>query len=290
MAATTLRTSQESLKLQMIARSSTSSSQGAGGEGGPTAGAGRLPLQRARVRAVVGRAPQLSQGSAAAAVDPAEGNSSGPAAGWSFATNRKASVNANARAKAAPPRREKSFDADQLRSIFNEFDADGSGAIDAGELRAAVGRYGVEISTAEAVAMLAEADDDGDGEVGFDEFQNILSRAQDLVQWKQLRGSVITGNSGRARSVSVAAEMGATVKRLRTANDSDDVSEMQAAIAAARELQARTVGTSAAAELQSLIVATTRRLSAELSEEAQLRGSQRVRAVVRRLWELMVVE
>jgi hypothetical protein len=205
MAATTLRTSQESLKLQMIARSSTSSSQGAGGEGGPTAGAGRLPLQRARVRA-------------------------------------------------------------------------------------AVGRYGVEISTAEAVAMLAEADDDGDGEVGFDEFQNILSRAQDLVQWKQLRGSVITGNSGRARSVSVAAEMGATVKRLRTANDSDDVSEMQAAIAAARELQARTVGTSAAAELQSLIVATTRRLSAELSEEAQLRGSQRVRAVVRRLWELMVVE
>lgn len=50
------------------------------------------------------------------------------------------------------------------------FDTDGSGTIDASELGAALKAMGHELSEAELKQMLAQADDDGTGEIEFEEF------------------------------------------------------------------------------------------------------------------------
>ncbi len=54
------------------------------------------------------------------------------------------------------------------------FDKDGNGFISATELRFVMSRLGVCFTDQELQEMVAEADSDGDGQVNFAEFENIM--------------------------------------------------------------------------------------------------------------------
>lgn len=64
---------------------------------------------------------------------------------------------------------------DSLRIAFNLMDADGSGEISPGELKAVVNKFDSQITDAELDDMVAEADEFGDGEIDFNEFVGFMS-------------------------------------------------------------------------------------------------------------------
>jgi calmodulin len=64
--------------------------------------------------------------------------------------------------------------ASKIRAVFNEFDKDGGGTIDAEELHAAMNSAGADLSEQDLASMMKEADADGDGNVDFDEFFNMI--------------------------------------------------------------------------------------------------------------------
>lgn len=66
-----------------------------------------------------------------------------------------------------------------LKQAFDGFDADGSGKIDKEEMKALLGGHGIDnIVPIEAIAAaLAEIDRDGDGEIDFDEFMEMMKAA-----------------------------------------------------------------------------------------------------------------
>lgn len=55
-----------------------------------------------------------------------------------------------------------------------QMDADHNGSIDKAELRSAFAAAGVELTMKEVKAMMAEADEDGDGFLDAQEFENLL--------------------------------------------------------------------------------------------------------------------
>ena len=57
--------------------------------------------------------------------------------------------------------------------MFEQFDADSDGFITPQELKDAWTKMGDSISMEEAEAIVAEADENGDGKVSFDEFCNM---------------------------------------------------------------------------------------------------------------------
>lgn len=65
--------------------------------------------------------------------------------------------------------------------VFHDFDRDGSGAISAGELRAALRRAGVNLTAAESQAMLDRYDDDKSGEIELPEFHRLANDLPSLV-------------------------------------------------------------------------------------------------------------
>jgi len=64
-----------------------------------------------------------------------------------------------------------------LRTAFNMFDTDGSGKIDSQELNVLLsGEEFKDIYTAEQLAeAIAEVDNNGDGEIDFEEFMQMMS-------------------------------------------------------------------------------------------------------------------
>lgn len=62
----------------------------------------------------------------------------------------------------------------RLKEVFDEFDADGSGSIDAGELRNVFLSMGQEASVEEMSQMIAGVDDDDSGEIEFNEFMVLM--------------------------------------------------------------------------------------------------------------------
>ena len=56
-----------------------------------------------------------------------------------------------------------------LRPLFDQFDSDCSGSVDVSELTKIVMLMKLEMSPAEVKALVAEADEDGSGEISFDE-------------------------------------------------------------------------------------------------------------------------
>jgi hypothetical protein len=63
----------------------------------------------------------------------------------------------------------------EITEAFNLFDADGSGNIDADELKAAMEALGLKPSKKEIEKMIAEIDQDGSGTIDFDEFFRMMA-------------------------------------------------------------------------------------------------------------------
>jgi len=64
---------------------------------------------------------------------------------------------------------------EELKSAFNLFDVDGSGEIDLGELADLMYCLGVKMTYTELYDMVAEVDEDGSMEIGFDEFMLMIN-------------------------------------------------------------------------------------------------------------------
>merc|ERR1719195_173126 len=62
----------------------------------------------------------------------------------------------------------------ELKEAFDVFDADGSGAIDDKELKVLMRKQGLDLNREELVAMILEVDEDGSGEMEFDEFAKMM--------------------------------------------------------------------------------------------------------------------
>eukprot|EP01043_Picozoa_sp_COSAG02_P053387 COSAG02_NODE_5886_length_3963_cov_3.104555_1_plen_618_part_01 len=106
------------------------------------------------------------------------------------------------------------------------------------------------------------------------------------------RGSVIV-LGGKASTISVAAEVAATIKRMQTANESNDINQMQAAMNAAGSVAAKVgPGDPSTSELQMMAMKLAQRLSSDesLRETGALRRSRAIREEIQRLWDLMVME
>ncbi len=136
-------------------------------------------------------------------------------------------------------------DASQLRteivSVFNLFDADGSGEIGLAELLAAFRRLGVELTLREAEKLIADADEDGNGIVDVDEFvemvENMLGFQHGYVELhhvedKEGEGMASTDGTRAARtptveSQTIKSQAGGGTQNKQTpsnqaANDEDD--------------------------------------------------------------------
>merc|ERR1719359_485986 len=64
---------------------------------------------------------------------------------------------------------------DEIKEAFDLFDADGSGSIDVNELKTAMKALGFEPVEEEIKKMIADADDDGGGTIGFEEYLKMMT-------------------------------------------------------------------------------------------------------------------
>ena len=63
----------------------------------------------------------------------------------------------------------------EIREAFDLFDTDGSGAIDAKELKVAMRALGFDPKKDEVKKMIADVDTDGFGTIGFDDFMALMT-------------------------------------------------------------------------------------------------------------------
>ncbi|GMI26760.1 hypothetical protein TeGR_g8569 [Tetraparma gracilis] len=66
------------------------------------------------------------------------------------------------------------LEVDEFREIFDLFDSDGGGSIDASELGSVMRTLGKHPSEEELVKLVKQIDEDGSGEIEFDEFLTLL--------------------------------------------------------------------------------------------------------------------
>ncbi|VDP17691.1 unnamed protein product [Soboliphyme baturini] len=64
----------------------------------------------------------------------------------------------------------------EYRQVFSMFDTDGSGAIGREELKIAMGKLGLTTKPDELENLIAEVDQDGNGEIDFGEFCNVMRK------------------------------------------------------------------------------------------------------------------
>ena len=67
------------------------------------------------------------------------------------------------------------FEGILFSQAYRVFDKDGNGYVSAGELRFVMSKLGVHFSDEELEEMVLEADLNGDGQVSFDEFYNMMA-------------------------------------------------------------------------------------------------------------------
>merc|ERR1712227_975489 len=65
---------------------------------------------------------------------------------------------------------------DEIREAFQVFDGDGNGYINRQELTLVMSNLGEKLTTTEIQGMIDEADIDGDGQINYEEFYNMMSR------------------------------------------------------------------------------------------------------------------
>jgi calmodulin len=66
---------------------------------------------------------------------------------------------------------------DEMRSVFNSFDTDGNGVLDKNELKNAFKDFKGGLTDEEVDALMAEADTNGDGQISFEEFVELIAKA-----------------------------------------------------------------------------------------------------------------
>merc|ERR1712215_88418 len=64
---------------------------------------------------------------------------------------------------------------DEIREAFQVFDGDGNGFINRQELACVMSNLGESLTPAEIQGMIDEADVDGDGQINYEEFYNMMS-------------------------------------------------------------------------------------------------------------------
>ncbi|CAE7646713.1 CMD1 [Symbiodinium sp. KB8] len=62
------------------------------------------------------------------------------------------------------------------RVVFDKYDADGSGAVDGAELKSVFAECGQQLTDEEVKDLMQEFDDDGNGELEFKEFLEMMSK------------------------------------------------------------------------------------------------------------------
>mmetsp|Transcript_9428 Transcript_9428/g.42924 ORF Transcript_9428/g.42924 Transcript_9428/m.42924 type:complete len:148 (-) Transcript_9428:895-1338(-) len=70
-------------------------------------------------------------------------------------------------------------DINGCREAFNKFDKDGSGTIDASELKATLNAMGQNPTEEEIFQMISQVDDDNSGEIEFAEFLKVIENQKD---------------------------------------------------------------------------------------------------------------
>ena len=69
----------------------------------------------------------------------------------------------------------------EYKEAFDVFDKDGSGTIDVGEIVKIMKNFGYPIKKSEAQRMISEIDDNGDGELDFEEFVTLMEKQTNYV-------------------------------------------------------------------------------------------------------------
>merc|ERR1712118_409588 len=103
----------------------------------------------------------------------------------------------------------------EIREAFELFDTDGSGSVDAKELKVAMRALGFEPKKDEIAKMIADVDDSGDGEIDFDEFMVMMTAKMgekdsrdDLIKAFRVFDSDETGGISFKNLSRVAKELG----------------------------------------------------------------------------------
>ncbi|MGB0562188.1 MAG: EF-hand domain-containing protein [Spirulinaceae cyanobacterium] len=81
---------------------------------------------------------------------------------------------------------------EDFRQVFNIYDQDGNGAIDLQELQHVMDCLGEEPTEAELQAMIQAVDENGSGQIEFDEFLKLM-----MTDWHQV-SNVNVPNSSQA--------------------------------------------------------------------------------------------
>merc|ERR1712162_39679 len=106
----------------------------------------------------------------------------------------------------------------EIREAFDLFDTDGSGAIDAKELKVAMRALGFEPKKDEIRKMISDIDKDGDGTIDFDEFMMMMTAKmaekdsrEEIVKAFRLFDDDQTGKITFKNLKRVAKELGETM-------------------------------------------------------------------------------
>jgi len=126
----------------------------------------------------------------------------------------------------------------EFQAAFEVFDTDSSGMISCSEMEAAIHQLGVQMSLEEIRQLVSESDVDGDGEVSFPEFVELMQKQQaQSTPEEEMRAafSVFDRNNSGSISASelrdVMLSLGETLtdeelRELMTENDVDGDGEI----------------------------------------------------------------
>ena len=142
-----------------------------------------------------------------------------------------------------------SEDAKLLRGVFDSIDADGGGTIDQAELKVALQSAGRECTDAQIVRMMRICDEDGDGQIDFDEFVHILKVVNAAAKLDALQVKLAARRKRRptkeeaaefARKAAAEAAESAVAEAKTTRGDEAAAAASEASLESLRAFHART--------------------------------------------------
>ncbi|KAL8117902.1 putative calcium-binding protein CML23 [Apium graveolens] len=104
---------------------------------------------------------------------------------------------------------------EDVKKVFNDFDSNGDGKIDASELRSILLTLGTDASPKEIASIMSEIDSDGDGFIDLNEFAtfHLASSGDDSAVNKELRDAFDVYDRDKNGVISVS-ELHYTLKSL----------------------------------------------------------------------------